>query len=270
MAPDTTGFDALIQFTQLTRPLLAALPRIGAAILVLPLLPTSLVPARLKAAFAISMCLITYPMLKSTFSTNDWDFAQWAGYVVKEALVGAMVGYTMGVVIWAMGSIGELIDIQAGFNNAKIFDPFSATPAGPMSAFMNQLGVLIFVSLGGLQVFLQLLYESLILWPPQSFYPELGAAMRDFAIGTSGTVLELATRLAAPVIGALLIAELGIGLINRVAPQLNSFYFSMPIKALTALLMLSLLMSHLVDVVQDHFVKMQNILPELNRSLKGP
>ncbi len=269
MTPDT-DIDVVVQLLRTSRPILEALPRIGSAILVLPLLPRELVPRRLKAAFTLAMCLVAYPMLKNTFPTGDWEFAQWAAYVFKESLIGALVGYTMGVVIWALGSIGELIDIQSGFNNAKIFDPFSALPAGPLSALMNQLGVLLFVSAGGLHVFLQLLYESLILWPPQSFYPDLSVALRDFVIGTSGTVLELATRLAAPVIGALLIVELGIGLINRVAPQLNSFYFSMPIKALAALLMLALLLSHLTDVVQDHFVKMQNILPELTRSLKGP
>ena len=260
------------EFTHLLRsaqPLMAALPRIGTAILVLPFLPPSIVPRRLKAAFTLSMCLVTYPAMSHAFPLIDWAMGEWLLYALKESLIGALVGYAMGMVLWALTTVGELLDIQVGFNNAQIFDPFGGHSAGPLSALMSQLGILLFVSIGGLQVFLQLLYESLVLWPPTSFYPDVGAGLKGWSIATSATVLEFAVRLAAPVLGVLLIVELGVGLINRAAPQLNAFYFSMPIKAVTGLLMLSLLLSHLVDVVHQQFVALRSSLPEMEQSIKA-
>jgi type III secretion protein T len=262
--------SGLIEIVTLLQPLVAALPRVGVALLVLPLLPRNLVPLRLKAGFVLSLTLVTYPLMAANFHTNDWSVVQWGAYVLKESLIGGLLGYAMAVMIWMMATLGELIDTQAGFNNAKIFDPFAGHSAGPLSVLLGQLGILLFVTLGGLHIFLQLLYDSLILWPPESFFPQLTPALKDYFIHSSGSVLEFATRLAAPVIGALLIVELGVGLINRIAPQLNSFYFAMPVKAIAGLLMLALLLSHMVDIVRTQFAESQTLLQPLGSFFKGP
>lgn len=252
MADGATGnLPGLIVLLQ---PLVASLPRIGAALLVLPLLPPSVVPQQLRAGVAISLALVVWPTYAAQTAAMTWDFGGTLGYLLKEVLIGALIGYAMGVMIWALGCVGELIDVQVGFNNAQIFEPFSGHPGGPVARLLTQLGVLLFISVGGLHVFLQLLYESIVLWPPDKFYPQFTAAWRDMTIARSGTVLEWATRWATPVIAALLVVELGIGLINRVAQQFNSFYFAMPVKALTAVLVLGLLVAHLVDVVRQDLV----------------
>jgi type III secretion protein T len=271
MAPELP-FTQVSELLQLAQPLIATFPRVGTAVLVLPLMPAKLVPRRVKSAFVIALCLVAYPLMAQHMPTADWSWGRWLGYALKESLVGGLIGYAMGVIMWAMTTLGEMIDVQAGFNNAQIFDPFGGgtNPSGPVAAFMSQFGILLFVSVGGFQVFLQLLYESLLLWPPSSFYPTVGAGLKDLAISTSGSVLELATRLAAPVIGVLLIVEIGVGLLNRVAPQLNSFYFSMPIKAAAAVLMLALVISHFADVVHSQYVQAQTLLPTVEKSLKGP
>lgn len=257
----------LAAWITLARPLLAALPRFVAAFLVLPLLTRAVVPAQIRLAFLLVLVLVAYPGLAARFTSisNDWALWQWLGFLVKEVFIGALIGYAMGMSLWALTAVGDLIDTQAGFNNAQIFDPFGGHPRGPVSVLLTQLGVLLFVGFGGLQVFMQLLYESLLLWPPTSFWPDIGAAFRDFAVATAGSMLEIAVRLAAPVIAALLVVELGIGLINRAAPQLNAFYFSMPIKAVTSLLVLALLMAHLVDVMRQRFTDSERLLPALDR-----
>ena len=265
------GLDpAIVDLLALARPVLAGLPRFGAALLFLPLLPNAVVPKRLRAGIAIALVLFAYPMLAATVVTTGWGLDRWILYVLKESLIGAAIGYAMGVVLWALAAVGELIDVQAGFNNAQIFDPFAGHAAGPVSVLTSQLGIMLFVAFGGLQVFLQLLYESLRLWPPASFQPELSAAFRDLAVSTSGSLLELAARLAVPLIGALLIVELGIGLINRAAPQFNAFYFALPVKALAALLVLVLLLGHWVDVVRARLESSEGLLQMLDRVWRVP
>lgn len=261
---------SVAEFLALMNPVLAGLPRFGTALLVLPLLPNAVVPKRLRAGIVLALVLFAYPMLAATVDTAGWGIERWVPYVLKESLVGAMVGYAFGMLLWALSAVGELIDVQAGFNNAQIFDPFAGHPAGPVSVLTGQLGVMLLVALGGFHVFLQLLYESLRLWPPASFQPVLGAAFKDLAITTSGSLLELAARLAAPLIGALLIVELGIGLVNRAAPQLNAFYFALPVKALTALLVLALLLAHWADVLRVRFAGSDSVLPALDRVWRAP
>lgn len=259
LAADPTAVMSLLM------PMLAGMPRFAAAFVVLPLLARAIVPRQIRIAFVLILVLVAYPGLAVSFPIVDWHAGQWVAFVVKEVFIGGLIGYAMGMVLWTLTAVGELMDTQAGYTNAQIFDPYGNHSAGPLSVLMSQLGVLLFVGFGGLQVFLQLLYESLLLWPPASFLPDLSGALRDFAIATSGTLLEVAARLAAPVLGALLLIELGVGLINRAAPQLNAFYFSMPIKALTGLLVLALLLSHLVDVVRQQFSEAEGLLPTLDQ-----
>ncbi len=246
-------------------PLLAGVPRFATAFMVLPLLTRTIVPRQIRIAFMLILVLVAFPGLAVSFPKVDWNMWQWIAFVLKEMFIGGLIGYSMGMVLWALTAIGELMDVQGGYTNARIFDPYGNHSAGPLSVLMSQLGVLLFVGFGGLQVFMQLLYESLLLWPPASFSPDLSGAVRDFAIATSGTLLEVAVRLAAPVLGVLLLIELGIGLINRAAPQLNAFYFSMSIKAVAGLLVLALLMTHLVDVVRQQFRDSEGLLRDLDR-----
>ncbi len=249
---------------QTLHPLLAILPRFGAAFIVLPLLKKSFVSRQVRMGFVIVLALTAYPHATATFSVSAWGPGQWLLFTMKEIFIGALIGYAMGIILWAIAAIGDLMDLQAGFSNAQIFNPFGGQPGGPFGALLTQIGVLLFIGYGGLHVFLQLLFESLLLWPPVSFTPDLSNSVRDFGIATSGTFLEIATRLAAPVIGVLLVVELGIGLVNRAAQQLDTFYFSMPIKALTALLVLALMLSHLADVVRSSIGESSGLLQKLD------
>ena len=249
-------------------PALAAMPRFGTAFLILPLMVKAVFPRQIRIGFLVVIVLVAYPHMAVNFSSTDWKLAQWLGFILKEAFVGGLIGYAVGLGLWALTAVGELIDVQAGMTNAQIFDPFGQHPAGPFSVLMSQIGVLLFLSFGGLHVFLQLLYESLLLWPPASFIPDISGSFKELAVATSGTLLEVAVRIAAPVIGILLLVELGVGLINRAAPQINAFYFSMPIKAITALMVLALLLTHLVDVVRQSVDESKLLLPKLDRVLR--
>ncbi|MES2888915.1 MAG: type III secretion system export apparatus subunit SctT [Pseudomonadota bacterium] len=250
-------------------PVLMGLPRIGAALLVLPLMPNAVVPRLVRAGVAMVFVLSAYPMLAQSVAGLNWDAAQWMAFVLKEGFIGAMIGYAMGMLLWALGAVGAIIDTQAGYNNAQIFDPFGGHTQGPLSILLTQFGVFLFMCFGGLQVFLQLLYESLQLWPVNAFTPSLGPVFRDLAIQSSTSLLELATRLSAPVIGALLVVELGVGLLNKLAPQLNTYFFAMPLKGLAAMLVLVLMMSHLLDVFTRQIVGSQGIVKALDAAWRG-
>lgn len=259
----------IAQLFQHAHPVLIGLPRVGAALLVLPLMPTAVVPRLVRAGVAMVFVLGAYPLLAQSAAGLNWDAAQWMAFVLKEGFIGAMIGYAMGMLLWALGAVGALIDTQAGYNNAQIFDPFGGHTQGPLSILLTQFAVFLFMCFGGLQVFLQLLYESLQLWPVHDFTPSLGAVFRDLAIQSSFSLLELATRLAAPVIGALLVVELGVGLLNKLAPQLNTYFFSMPLKGLAGMLVLVLLLSHLIDVFTRQIGQSTGLLKALDAAWRG-
>lgn len=256
----------LAELGPLLQPLAAALPRLGAAVLVMPLLPKAVVSLPLRASFVVVLAMIMYPTYEHRLQGQAWTLPWLMGFALKEALIGAFIGYALGLFIWVLACIGELIDVQAGFSNAQIFDPFSGHSGGPMAALLGQTGMLLFVALGGLQVFLQLVYESVLWWPPEQLLPPIGEPLRDLAIGTSGNLLEWTVRWASPVIGALVLVELGVGLVNRSASQFNAFYFSMVLKGVVAVLVVALMLAHLVDVLAVQIGASRDLLPALHRA----
>jgi type III secretion protein T len=245
------------------------LPRFGVALLVLPLLPPGLFPAPLRIGVAVGLLFVAYPVFAAAAGHVSSPGGWWLAFVLKEALIGGLIGYACSLVLWALTMAGEVIDNQVGFNNAQIFNPFLNHAAGPVAQFMAMFGVFVFVALSGLEVFLRLMYESLVLWPPGELWPLATQPLNSIFVQETDAMLSSAVRVAAPVIGALLLVELGLGLVNRIAPQFNVWQFSLPVKGLVATLMLALMMLHLVDAVKTAFSAQMKWLDALKALFGG-
>jgi type III secretion protein T len=160
-------------------------------------------------------------------------------------------------------SVGALVDFQIGLSNAAIFDPFGGHDAGPLTGFMARLAVMLFVVGGGLQVLASLLFESFRLWPVASFYPSLGERLFELGTGSLSSITQLIERLAVPIVLLLVLVDLGFGLINRVVPQLNVFFFTMPIKGVLAALMIAIYLSYLIDIAGAEMADLRGLIERL-------
>jgi type III secretion protein T len=242
-------------------PVLMALPRIGTAVLVVPLFPASVFPTLLRGAVGVSLSLYLYPHMAAALPAEIAPLA-WIALVGKEALLGALVGLAVGSLVWAFGCAGEVIDFQVGFANAQIFDPFGGHGTGPLGAVMMRIGLVLFVAGGGLQVLASLLFESFHLWPLGSFYPRM-TPLADLAGSSFHSLGELIVRLSAPAVLLLALVDLGFGLVGRLVPQLNVFFFTMPLKAALAAVMIALYLSYLADIVSGQLTDLQGWLQHL-------
>ncbi len=230
---------------------------------VLPLFPQQGFPMLIRNGIALALLAGVYPMLAVQMPLSGSP-VEWMGFTVKESFIGFVLGYAVGALVWVMESVGSLIDNQAAMNNANIFDPFGGHQGGPYAAFLSHTSVVLFVLFGGLPVLASLLYESFTLWPMRSFTPTLGAGYKALALSQFQINAASTMSLVAPILTVLVVIELGIGLINRVASELNAFYFAMPIKAVTAALMVAVLMSFWIDVLHDHVRDLAKLLGALN------
>jgi type III secretion protein T len=241
-------------------PLAAAFPRALALMFTLPLFPKQGFAFLVRNGVALALLLAVYPMLVVQSPPADWSAVRWIGFAVKEAFIGFILGYALGAMFWVFQSVGDLIDNQIGLNNASIFDPFGGHSGGPYSGFLLQFSVVIFVAIGGLQLLSGLLFESYTLWPMRSFVPTLGAGYE--ALAREGLQYKGAwtLTLVAPIVIVLVLAELAVGLVNRATPQLNGFYFSMPIKGVLAILMLVAMTSLWVDALRNAAAGLGSVL----------
>jgi type III secretion protein T len=109
--------------------------------------------------------------------------------------------------------------------------------------------------------------DSYRIWPVGSFFPSVGAVLEQFAVRQGDTLFLWIVKLAAPVVFVLMLVELGMGLISRVAPQLNVFVFSQPLKSLLATLMMVLLLFFVYESLQQFLRPENGVLDFLRATL---
>jgi type III secretion protein T len=122
-----------------------------------------------------------------------------------------------------------------------------------MADFFVQIVLLLFFLSGGFRLLLDLLYQSYQVWPVFSFIPTFGGNIAVFFVQFLSDYMNVVFALVGPILFALFLAEFGLGMVNRFAPQLNVFFLSMGIKSGLSTLFLVLYMSFLMGFFRSFF-----------------
>jgi len=210
--------------------------RISAAFVLMPYLhKTTLGSSMIKNSILMSFSIILYPLVSAQYGQITMNGIFLFSIILKEALLGVLIGFIANIIFWAVESAGFIIDNQRGTTMASALNPMSGSQTSPLAIFLNQtLITLVFVS-GIFLTLLSLIYQSYITWPIFSFFPTLNESVPVFFLHYFDFLLELAVLLAWPVVIAMFLSEFGFALVSRFAPQLNVFILSMPIKSMVAI-----------------------------------
>lgn len=217
-----------------------ALPRLAAVFSVTPFLSGTLLTPAVRNGLLALLALFLSPSVGEGVPTSHVLLLL---IVAKEALIGLLLGLGFGVFVWVLQSVGDLIEFQTGSGNAEFFDPVGGHEGGATGGFLGWLAVTLFVAAGGLPAMFGAVVDSYRLWPVTAFLPDPGRVLLAFTLHEGDMLFLWIAKLCAPVLVVLVIVELGMGLVSRVAPQLNVFVFAQPVKSLLATLMLVLSLS---------------------------
>lgn len=207
-----------------------------------PFLGGKVVPntARVTMAIALSGLFLPYALLGSTsYTMTTMHFYLLA---FKELLIGFMIGYLFTIPFNIVQSTGIIIDYMRGSSMLMAQDPTLQVQSSPIGIFFNYYLIVIFFQIGGLEKFFEinsLFYEALPVHT--SFDSEvLKLAHPFFKSLTSllGMIFRLSLQLAAPAIVGILMAEVFLGIANRLAPQVQIAFLGMPLKSLLGLTLL--------------------------------
>lgn len=222
--------------------------RILSFLIVVPFFGGAAVPARVKVATATAFVIILYPSLAATLpqdGTLPFGPIGFIALLAKEAFVGFTLGFVASLVFEAIQVAGRIIDFQRGSTLAEVFAPQLQTRVSEMGQFKLQFAIVIFLSIGAHHYFISSLLRSFEVIPALNFpklTPGWSPAAESIAMMTGG-VIAVGVQLAAPVMIALLLTDVFFGIINRVAPQINVFFLSMPVKMAMGLFVVFLTLS---------------------------
>lgn len=219
-----------------------ALFRIVPIVAVAPFLGAKLVPPIGKMALAICLSIIFLPFLFSHVSHEILFNDAYIGYAAKELLVGFVIGVLVAIPFYVVESSGIYIDYQRGASSMQSQDPILQMQASPIGIFFNYILIIMFFQLNGPFIFFDGLLNSYTVFPPDAYlnaaFFEYGNPFWQSIMGLLSTIVTIAIQLAAPSLVAILMAEMFLGIANRLAPQVQIAFLGMSLKSFLGLSLL--------------------------------
>lgn len=221
----------MIQFTEAQllawiTPLLWPFLRVLALFSALPVIGQRSVPARVRVAlaFLIAFCAqAALPEMPQVPLDSGVGFM----LVAQQVVIGLTLGFAVRIVFAAVEFAGELIGLQMGLNLAGFFDPATGGQATAVSRFFGIMVSWMFIVIGGHLLIIDAVVQSFRVFPAG---PEPFAFIRSMRPETWGSeVFSIGLWIAMPIVGMMLFVNLVLGLISRVAAQLNIFAIGFPI-----------------------------------------
>jgi flagellar biosynthetic protein FliR len=191
-----------------------------------PILGNQNVPVRVKVGLALLITMVVAPLLPPLPRV---DPASAAGVLIaaQQLVIGLAMGFTLRIALTAVETAGQLAGLQMGLGFAVFFDPQSSAQTAVVGQFLGLFAVLVFLAIDGHLLVLGALsqsFESL----PIGTRPINGIGFR-LLFEWGGEIFRTGIIISLPIIAALLIANIAVGIMTRAAPQLNIFAVGFPV-----------------------------------------
>ena len=206
--------------------------RITGLVFIAPIFSALVIPMRAKAALTV---LLAFLLLPAGMSVAD-GIVFTPGTILTEVLVGLVVGLGAALFVGAAEVAGDMLAVQMGLSGASIVDPTSRNQVPVVGQVLSLMSLMLILVAGGHAVMIQALAASMQWVPPGSVMNLQAGLGNTIQIGT--TLFLLGLKFAAPVIGALMIGHVALGVLARTAPQMNVLMMAFPLQIGVGLLVM--------------------------------
>lgn len=215
-----------------------ALPRILGFHLGLPMFSSSTIPGLARNGFVASLAFFVIPAVMA-----QGHAAPTAGFmlviILKELMLGFLIGFLSGMVFWAAQSAGDIISFQSGISMASFFDPALTQESTAIGTILRKWAEVLFFITGSYTLLLGSVFQTYVFWPVRTFFPTVDADLARMVWESVSATMGAAIVFAFPALIAMFLITLCMGLISRFAPSLNAFFLAMPLQAMTAAFLMS-------------------------------
>jgi flagellar biosynthesis protein FliR len=234
-----------------------ALTRILAILVQVPVFGSEVVPTQVKLGLSVILAMIVLPWSPLPAGVEAIPWLLYATLILRELIIGLLAGFAAALTFGAFQITGKLIDMSSGFGAGQVFNPAMSEAGGTLDQFFILVVMLYFMLTNGHHVFLQGLQATFRLLPLNQPLPEINP---EALLKLSSGLITSGVQMALPVVGALFLTDLTLGLLAKVAPQINVFFLGLPIKVWVGIFALSLLFSFFVPSLDRAF---KNIGPRM-------
>jgi flagellar biosynthetic protein FliR len=240
------------------------LTRVSALVMTAPLFGTQALPRRFRALLAVAMSLLVTPVYLGATLPPVTQLADYGRLLANEALVGLLLGFGMNMLFSGIQVAGQVVSQMSGLSLADVFNPGIEEDASVFSQLFYFLTLAVFVAIGGHRMVMEALLETFSAAPPG--HAALGTDFVEVLTGILTQSFVLGIRAAAPLLTALLLSNLVLGLISRTLPQINVIAVGFGLNSLLALGLLSVSLGAAAYTFQDPTI---DVLQQLGDTIAG-
>lgn len=229
-----------------------------------PFFGGGVVLGRTKIALSFALAFLLYPAMISAVPIEQvpTHFLPFFLLLIKETLIGFTLGYVTSLIFYGIESAGQMVDNMRGASMAQLLSLEFNTQVTLLGKLKLQAAITLFFLLDCHLMYIRGLFYSFERLPVNA-YPNLGGAMAvnnqlspiiEDLIRLSSDVLLVSLQLAGPVLVCLFLTDVIFGIFNRVAPQINVYFLSLPVKMMVGMGMLFLLWAAVVEQMEERFL----------------
>lgn len=240
-----------------------AFTRIMAIIIHVPMLGGASIPAQVRIALGVILAgtMIAWnPLPPEAIPMGLFGFA--AG-IFRELAIGTLAGFAAALAFAVVQIAAEAMGLGSGFSSSQIFNPTFGESGSSFEQLFTMVAVLFFLIVNGHHFFLMALQRTFTVAPLNG---PIETGSLDVLVRTTAQLFTTGVHLALPVLSALLLTDLVLGLLARVAPQIQVYFLGLPLKVGISLAALGLVFAVLLPSLRSLY---RDIGPHMLRLLGG-
>ncbi len=241
--------------------------RVSIVMFMLPVFNTNNIPPLVKAAVTLVFTLGVWPHLAlpgTLMPEHPFDMVL---IVLGEAFIGLVLGMAVNFLFMGIQSGGELLGFQMGFTMINFADPLTGNNTGIAAFFLWMVSILTFLALDGHLYMIKGFAASFAILPPGSLY--VGENLLWEVLNLSSHIFVLALKIAAPVMVALFMVEVALGLVSRTSPQIHIMEFGFPVKIGVGFFFVGLLLIIMSQQIEVFIKGMDSMMANLMRGMSA-
>jgi flagellar biosynthetic protein FliR len=231
--------------------------RVSAVLIVAPIFGHHNYLNRAKVGLAFMVSLVIFPLVSAHHPLLPEGLYPYVFMMIREAVLGLVLGYAVLLLFVGIQFAGQFAGLQMGLDIVDVIDPHSSGQISIIGQYLNILAILILLTIDGHHLVLQGLARSFEVIPLGGIV--LKEALMLKLIALSSEVFIIAIKISAPVVLALFLVSVALGVLARTVPQMNILVVGFPVQLaaglgvlIASLPLFYLLMGKLVNALARH------------------
>jgi flagellar biosynthesis protein FliR len=223
--------------------------RMNAMIIIAPFFSSDVIPFRIKAIISFLITMVIFPVVAARGYHLPGDMGGYMLLVVSEVAIGLFIGFLVSIIFAAFQLSGQYLSVQIGFGINEVLDPIGQVSVPLEGQFKNLIGILVLLAMNGHHLMIQGVYRSYELAPLMGANRVFLGGILKYILYTFSGMFVVALKIALPIIAIVFLVEISLGVLARVAPQMNIMMLGFPFKIVISFLVMIVVTPLIVKIM---------------------